>query len=77
MKKMETNMPQAIMKYTKLIELELIFLSYGIIPIDLRLANVAFSEDNEMVVIDYGLFTMDFKALCCAGYLMMVLFKDV
>jgi hypothetical protein len=42
--------------------LELKFLSYGVIPIDLRLANVAYSEDNKMVVIDYGLFTMDFKS---------------
>ena len=50
------------MEYTKLIELELKFLSYGIIPIDLRLVNVAYSEDDEMVVIDYGLFTMDYKS---------------
>ena len=62
MKRMETNASQAIMEYTRLIELELIFLSYGIIPTDLRLANVAYSEDNEMVVIDYGLFTMDYKS---------------
>ncbi len=62
MKKLATNIPQAIMEYPKLIELQFIFLSYGIIPIDLRLANVAFSEDNEMVVIDYGLFTMDLKS---------------
>ncbi|WP_051404990.1 hypothetical protein [Bacillus cihuensis] len=62
MKKMEIDIPKAIMEYTKLIELKLIFLSYGIIPIDLRLANVAFSKDNEMVVIDYGLFTMDLKS---------------
>jgi hypothetical protein len=62
MKKMDTKVPFAIMEYTKLIELELKFLSYGVIPIDLRLANVAYSEDNKMVVIDYGLFTMDFKS---------------
>ena len=62
MKKMGTKVPLAIMEYTKLIELELKFLRYGIIPIDLRLDNVAFSEDNEMVVIDYGLFTMDLKS---------------
>ncbi|MGE8078851.1 hypothetical protein [Peribacillus loiseleuriae] len=62
MKKMDTNVSHEIMEYAKLIELELIFLSYGIIPIDLRLANVAISEDNEMVAIDYGLFTMDLKS---------------
>jgi hypothetical protein len=62
MKKMDTKGPLAILEYTKLIELQLKFLSYGIIPIDLRLANVAFSEDNEMIVIDYGLFTMDLKS---------------
>ena len=66
MKKMDTKVSYTIMEYTKLIELELKFLSYGIIPIDLRLANVAFSEDDEMVVIDYGLFTMDYKKPCVA-----------
>ncbi|MCP3764745.1 hypothetical protein NLX67_20640 [Domibacillus sp. A3M-37] len=62
MKKMDINVPLTIMKYKKLIELELECLRYDIIPIDLRLANVAFSEDNEMVIIDYGLFIMDLKS---------------
>ncbi|MGE7764868.1 hypothetical protein [Peribacillus sp. NPDC096540] len=62
MKKMGTKVPFAITGYSKLIGLELKFLRYGIIPIDLRLDNVAFSEDNEMVVIDYGLFNMDLNS---------------
>ncbi|MCK2013922.1 hypothetical protein MPH61_12280 [Peribacillus muralis] len=62
MKKMDTNVRHALIDYTKLIKLEIIFLIYGIVPIDLRIANVAFSEKNEMVVIDYGLFTMDLKS---------------
>lgn len=62
MKKMDTKVPLAIMEYTKLIGLELKFLRYGIIPIDLRLANVAYSKDHEMVVIDYGLFTTDLES---------------
>ncbi|MFP3511289.1 hypothetical protein SB775_16880 [Peribacillus sp. SIMBA_075] len=57
MKKVDTKV--SIREYTKLIKLELKFLRYGIIPIDLRLDNVGFNENNEMVVIDYGLFTMD------------------
>ncbi|ALC81616.1 MULTISPECIES: hypothetical protein [Bacillus] len=61
MKKMDTKMQHVISDYTKLIELKLKFLKFGIIPIDLRLANAAFTEENQMVVIDYGLFTMDIK----------------
>jgi hypothetical protein len=61
MKKMDSKVPLAIPEITKLIELEFKFLRYGIMPVDLRLANVAFSEDNEMVVIDYGLFTLDLE----------------
>ncbi|MFD6210116.1 hypothetical protein [Peribacillus sp. NPDC060253] len=63
MKKVDTNVPLAIKEYTKLINLELKFLRYGIIPIDLRLDNVGYNENDEMVVIDYGLFTMDLKSL--------------
>lgn len=62
MKKMDINMARAIMEYPKLIKLELKFLKYGIIPIDLRFANVGFTENDEMVVIDYGLFTMDLNS---------------
>lgn len=62
MKKMDTSVRHAVLDYMKLIKLEIIFLKYGMIPIDLRIANVAFSEEQEMVVIDYGLFTMDLKS---------------
>ncbi|MDO7487094.1 hypothetical protein ACIQYG_18730 [Peribacillus sp. NPDC096622] len=62
MKKVDTNVPFAIKEYTKLIKLELNFLRYGIIPIDLRLDNVGYNGNDEMVVIDYGLFTMDLKS---------------
>ncbi|MGE7762458.1 hypothetical protein [Peribacillus sp. NPDC097895] len=57
MNKVETNVPFAFNEYTKLIKLELKFLTYGIIPIDLRLENVGYNENDEMVVTDYGLFT--------------------
>ncbi|MGG4263864.1 hypothetical protein [Peribacillus simplex] len=59
MKKVDTKVSNPIKEYTKLIKLDLKFLRYGIIPIDLRLDNVGFTENNEMVVIDYGLFTMN------------------
>ncbi|MGE7185080.1 hypothetical protein ACQKKK_14105 [Peribacillus sp. NPDC006672] len=59
MKKADTKVSNLIKECTKLIKLELKFLRYGIIPIDLRLDNVGFTENNEMVVIDYGLFTMN------------------
>ncbi|MDP1420198.1 hypothetical protein Q8G35_17825 [Peribacillus simplex] len=62
MKKVDTKVPFAIKEYTKLIKLELKFLRYGIIPIDLRLDNVGYNENDEMVVIDYGLFTLDLKS---------------
>ncbi|TKH09372.1 hypothetical protein FC678_17515 [Peribacillus simplex] len=62
MKKVDTKVPFAIKEYTKLISLELKFLRYGIIPIDLRLDNVGYNENDEMVVIDYGLFTMDLNS---------------
>jgi hypothetical protein len=62
MKKMDNKVPFAIMEYAKLIELQINFLMHGIIPIDLRLANVAYTEDNQMVVIDYGLFTLDLES---------------
>ncbi|MED3790079.1 hypothetical protein P4576_23205 [Peribacillus frigoritolerans] len=62
MKKVDTKVPFAIKEYTKLIKLELKFLRHGIIPIDLRLDNVGYKENDEMVVIDYGLFTMDLKS---------------
>ncbi|WP_409300722.1 hypothetical protein [Peribacillus sp. SCS-155] len=57
MKKMKTSLIRAAMDTDKLILLQLTFLKHGIIPIDLRLANVAFTEENEMVAVDYGLFT--------------------
>ncbi|MFJ7365781.1 hypothetical protein ACIQWQ_16930 [Peribacillus frigoritolerans] len=62
MKKVDTNVPFAIKEYTKLFKLELNFLWCGIIPIDLRLDNVGYNGNDEMVVIDYGLFTMDLKS---------------
>ncbi|WP_458352642.1 hypothetical protein [Peribacillus frigoritolerans] len=62
MKKVDTNVPFAIKEYTKLFKLELNFLWCGIIPIDLRLDNVGYNGNDEMVVIDYGFFTMDLKS---------------
>lgn len=57
MKKMERKASIKIENLEKLSKLSLIFLLHGIIPVDLRLANVALTDDNQMVVIDYGLFT--------------------
>jgi hypothetical protein len=62
MKKMKPKLSRAVMESHKLIQLQLKFLRYGIIPIDLRHANVAYSEENEMVVIDYGLFSRGFRS---------------
>ncbi|MGE7903249.1 hypothetical protein ACQKNS_02415 [Peribacillus sp. NPDC094092] len=62
MKKVDTRVPLAIKEYAKLIKLELKFLRYGIIPIDLRLDNVGYNENDEMVVTDYGLFTLDLNS---------------
>ncbi|WP_347942110.1 hypothetical protein AAEY33_10650 [Peribacillus simplex] len=61
MKKVDTKVPFAIKEYRKLIQLELKFIRHGIIPIDLRIDNVGYNENDEMVVLDYGLFTMDLK----------------
>ncbi len=57
MKKMERKASINIENLEKLSKLSLIFLLHGIIPVDLRLANIALTDDNQMVVIDYGLFT--------------------
>jgi hypothetical protein len=56
MKKMNISLPKVLANYYKIMELHAKFLSYGIIPVDLRAANVALSEDKVMTVIDYGLF---------------------
>ena len=56
MKKMERKAPINLENLQKLSTLTMKFLLRGIIPVDLRLANIALSHDNEMVVIDYGLF---------------------
>ncbi|GHH98878.1 hypothetical protein [Neobacillus kokaensis] len=57
MKKMERKASINIENLEKLSRLSLLFLLNGIIPVDLRLANIALTDDNQMVVIDYGLFT--------------------
>ncbi|MFY4775348.1 hypothetical protein [Metabacillus sp. RGM 3146] len=56
MKKMCRKVPLTLLHVRTLVELEVKFLMNGIIPIDLRLANVALSEENDIVVIDYGMF---------------------
>jgi hypothetical protein len=61
MKKMDSIVPMRIMELHKLNALGAKFLMYGIIPLDLRFANVAFSEDREIMVIDYGLFMRGFS----------------
>ena len=62
MKKMKSKLSHAIKESPKLIKLELKFIRHGILPVDLRFANVAYTEENEMVVIDYGLFSRGFKS---------------
>jgi hypothetical protein len=62
MKKMKSKVPWRIMQFKNLIDLQVEFLSYGITPLDLRMANVALSDENEMVVIDYGLFIRGFNS---------------
>lgn len=56
MKKMNRNVPMKLVNLQKLIELRKKFLRYRILPVDLRLGNVALTQDNHMIVIDYGLF---------------------
>ncbi|MFY4773715.1 hypothetical protein [Metabacillus sp. RGM 3146] len=56
MKKMSRPVPQSLSYVWKLVELQMKFLMKGIIPIDLTIDNAALSENDDIVVVDYGLF---------------------
>lgn len=56
MKKMDGKASINVENIQKLSELAIKFLRQGIVPVDLRLANVALTHENQMVVIDFGLF---------------------
>ncbi|MGE6261015.1 hypothetical protein ACQKCU_24575 [Heyndrickxia sporothermodurans] len=56
MKKMDRKVSMNLVNLQKLSDLTMKFLLRGIVPVDLRLANIALTHDNEMIVIDYGLF---------------------
>ncbi|MGE8205625.1 hypothetical protein ACQKP0_13795 [Heyndrickxia sp. NPDC080065] len=56
MKKMDHKASMNLVNLQKLSDLIIKFLLHGIVPVDLKLANIALTHDNEMVVIDYGLF---------------------
>jgi hypothetical protein len=57
MKKMDRKVSINLVNLHKLSELTMKFLLRGIVPVDLRLSNIALTDDNQMVVIDYGFFT--------------------
>ncbi|WP_419880842.1 hypothetical protein ACN6MY_14565 [Peribacillus sp. B-H-3] len=63
MKKMMKKPSADIKTSYKILDLHMEFLKHGIIPGDLRLGNVAISEasEEELVVLDYGLFFMPFQ----------------
>jgi hypothetical protein len=57
MDKMDRKVPFDIHYLTKIPELEMKFLMAGIIPMDMKKrANLALTKENEIIVIDYGLF---------------------
>lgn len=56
MKKMDRKVSMNLVNLQKLSELNMKFLLRGIVPVDLKLSNVALTHDNRMVVIDYGFF---------------------
>jgi hypothetical protein len=56
MKKMDRKVSMNLVNLQKLNELTMKFLLHRIIPVDLKLGNVALTQDNKMIVIDYGLF---------------------
>jgi hypothetical protein len=57
MEKMDRELPLNLHYFTKVSGLEMKFLVAGIIPIDMkRMSNLALTEENEITVIDYGLF---------------------
>jgi hypothetical protein len=61
MEKMDRELPFNIHYFTKASELEMKFLMAGIIPIDMkRMSNLALTKENEIMVIDYGLFIRSF-----------------
>lgn len=57
MKKMDRKVSISLVNLQKLSELTMKLLLKGIVPVDLRLSNIALTDDNQMVVIDYGFFT--------------------
>lgn len=62
MQKMLRKVPMSLVHVRALVELEVKFLFNGILPVDLRLANAALSEQDEIVVIDYGMFIKGFDS---------------
>jgi hypothetical protein len=56
MKKMDRKVSMNLVNLQKLSELTMKFSLHRIIPVDLRFGNVALTQDNQMIVIDYGLF---------------------
>jgi RIO-like serine/threonine protein kinase len=56
MKKMDCKVSMNLVNLQNLSELTMKFLLRGIVPVDLKLANIALTHDNQMVVIDYGFF---------------------
>ncbi|PLT35090.1 hypothetical protein [Bacillus sp. V5-8f] len=56
MKKMDHKVPINLVSLQNLTELTMKFLLHRVVPVDLRLGNVALTNDNQMIVIDYGLF---------------------
>ncbi|MFY4777392.1 hypothetical protein [Metabacillus sp. RGM 3146] len=57
LKKMNRKLPLTLLHVWTLVELKAKFLMDGIIPIDLSLDNAVLSENNDIVVIDYGMFS--------------------
>ncbi|HEY2420778.1 MAG TPA: hypothetical protein VGI04_05160 [Neobacillus sp.] len=57
MKKMDRRVSLNLVNLQKLSKLTMKFLLRGIVPVDLRLSNIALSDDNQLVVIDYRFFT--------------------
>ncbi|WP_233522545.1 hypothetical protein [Peribacillus glennii] len=56
MQKIDRKVPMRMRNVRSLSDLTMKFLMNRIVPVDLRLGNVAFTHDHQMVVIDYGLF---------------------
>ncbi|MBM7692021.1 hypothetical protein JOC77_001448 [Peribacillus deserti] len=56
MKKMDRKASMTSQHLLNLIAMRSKFYRNGILPVDLRFGNVALSQENKMLVIDYGLF---------------------